>query len=232
MSTRCPACSRDNFTVTGLSQHLAKSRNPHCRALYHQSRSQLEIHANGPQFEPDESTWPDLDPDEGDGEDEPEVEFQRAQEQSGGSDVDDDVDDEGWNFEPEWEPPVEEQDEHDRMDAIEDLADDDEAFREDHQDIQARAQGQHGCVVVPYPDPRAGQKITNCRAANMEYGAHLANAEENLYHPFASKMDWEVARWAKLRGVSSTALSDLLAIEGVSWMPFIPKVYVINSEQF
>ncbi|KAG1791568.1 uncharacterized protein HD556DRAFT_1432897 [Suillus plorans] len=50
----------------------------------------------------------------------------------------------------------------------------------------------------------------------MEYGAHLANAEENLYHPFASKMDWEVARWAKLRGVSSTALSDLLAIEGVS----------------
>ncbi|KAG1789747.1 uncharacterized protein HD556DRAFT_1520758 [Suillus plorans] len=102
------------------------------------------------------------------------------------------------------------------MDAIEDLADDDEAFREDHQDIQARAQGQHGCVVVPYPDPRAGQKITNCRAANMEYGAHLANAEENLYHPFASKMDWEVARWAKLRGVSSTALSDLLAIEGVS----------------
>ncbi|KAG1721776.1 hypothetical protein EDB19DRAFT_1960263 [Suillus lakei] len=29
-------------------------------------------------------------------------------------------------------------------------------------------------------------------------------------------MEWEVARWAKLRGLSSTALSDLLAIEGVS----------------
>ncbi|KAG1784788.1 uncharacterized protein HD556DRAFT_1451416 [Suillus plorans] len=185
MSTRCPACSRDNFTVTGLSQHLAKSRNPHCRALYHQSRSQVPT--SEPQFEPDESTWPDLDLDGGYEEDEPEDELaQWAQEQSGGSE-DEDVDDEGWNFEPEWEPPVAEQDEHDDMDAIEDLADDDEAFREDqcraHQDIQARAQGQHGCVVVPYPDLRAGQQITNCRAANMEYGAHLANAEENLYHP-------------------------------------------------
>ncbi|KAG1746060.1 hypothetical protein EDD22DRAFT_981986 [Suillus occidentalis] len=73
-----------------------------------------------------------------------------------------------------------------------------------HQDIQARVQGQRGCVVVPYPDLRA------------EYEAHLANEEENVYHPFASKMEWEVARWAKLRGLSSTALSDLLAIEGIS----------------
>jgi len=211
--------------VTGLSQHLAKSRNPHCRALYLQSRTQ--VHTTEPQFEPDELTWPDLDPDGGYGEDEPEDEFaQWGQEQSGDSDVDD----EGWNFEPEWEPPVEEQAEHDGMDGMEDLADDDEAFREDlhstrhHQDIQERAQGQHGCVVVPYPDPRAGQQITNCRAANVEYEAHLANAEENLYHPFASKMDWEVARWAKLRGLSSTALSDLLAIEGVSQIPLILKV--------
>ncbi|KAG1865424.1 hypothetical protein F4604DRAFT_1586067 [Suillus subluteus] len=106
------------------------------------------------------------------------------------------------------------------MDDIKDLADEDEAGWEDqrraHQDIQARVQGQCGCVVVPYPDPRAGQQITRCCAANAEYEAHLANEEENLYHPFASKMEWEVARWAKLRGLSSTALSDLLAIEGVS----------------
>ncbi|KAG1869020.1 hypothetical protein DFJ58DRAFT_857358 [Suillus subalutaceus] len=60
-------------------------------------------------------------------------------------------------------------------------------------------------------------KHTNCYAANVEYGARIANAkEENLYHPFSSKMDWEVMRWAKLRGLSSTAFSDLLAIEGVS----------------
>ena len=33
--------------------------------------------------------------------------------------------------------------------------------------------------------------------------------------PFLMRMDWEVARWAKLRGPSSTALSELLGIDGV-----------------
>ncbi|KAF8869819.1 hypothetical protein BD779DRAFT_1479404 [Infundibulicybe gibba] len=37
----------------------------------------------------------------------------------------------------------------------------------------------------------------------------------NPYAPFISKLDWEVARWAKLRGPGSTAVSDLLAIEGI-----------------
>ncbi|KAF9487129.1 hypothetical protein BDN71DRAFT_1405152 [Pleurotus eryngii] len=35
------------------------------------------------------------------------------------------------------------------------------------------------------------------------------------YAPFSSRLDWEVARWAKLRGLGSTAFSDLLSIEGV-----------------
>ncbi|KAG2160171.1 uncharacterized protein EDB93DRAFT_1237363 [Suillus bovinus] len=89
--------------------------------------------------------------------------------------------------------------------AKEDLAEDQ---YNTHQDIQARVQGLRGCMVMPYPDPHAGEQIAN--RANH----HAAN--ENLYHPFTSKMDWEVARWAKLRGVSLTAFSDLLAIEGVS----------------
>ncbi|KAJ7768780.1 hypothetical protein B0H14DRAFT_2539331 [Mycena olivaceomarginata] len=33
--------------------------------------------------------------------------------------------------------------------------------------------------------------------------------------PFKSRTDWAVARWAKLRGSTSTAFSDLLAIEGL-----------------
>ncbi|KAJ3811030.1 hypothetical protein F5876DRAFT_88572 [Lentinula aff. lateritia] len=39
---------------------------------------------------------------------------------------------------------------------------------------------------------------------------------ENKWAPFASRMDWEIARWAKLRGTGSTAFSELLAIDGVS----------------
>lgn len=44
---------------------------------------------------------------------------------------------------------------------------------------------------------------------------HSASAT-NPYAPFLSKLDWEVARWAKLRGPGSTALSELTGIEGVS----------------
>ncbi|KAJ3990986.1 hypothetical protein F5050DRAFT_1802251 [Lentinula boryana] len=37
---------------------------------------------------------------------------------------------------------------------------------------------------------------------------------QNIWAPFVSKMDWELAHWAKLRGAGSTAFSDLLAIDG------------------
>ncbi|EAU80829.2 hypothetical protein CC1G_04939 [Coprinopsis cinerea okayama7 len=38
----------------------------------------------------------------------------------------------------------------------------------------------------------------------------------NLYAPFSSKLEWEIARWAKLRGPSSTAFTELMAIDGVA----------------
>jgi hypothetical protein len=148
-----------------------------------------------------------------------------APEQSGcGNDADDGSDDKV-NFEPECKPPIEQQDDHCQMDAMEDLANN-EATGQDqhhsHQEIQEHTQGQHGCVVVSYPDLHAGQPISNNHTANVEYGVHLSNGDlENTYHLFASKMEWEVTRWAKFCGLSSTALSDLLAIEGVSQILFI-----------
>ncbi|KAG1816374.1 uncharacterized protein BJ212DRAFT_1446932 [Suillus subaureus] len=49
------------------------------------------------------------------------------------------------------------------------------------------------------------------------YEAQLIDAkdEKNLYYPFTSKIKWEVAHWAKLRGSSSTVFTDLLSIDGV-----------------
>ncbi|KAG1730425.1 uncharacterized protein EDB91DRAFT_1239108 [Suillus paluster] len=152
-------------------------------------------------------------------------EFVLAPQQAGDGNLDDDALDDSLIVEPEWEPPVEEREDHGSMDdpvTAEDLADeaDQEHQHRAHNNIQARAQGQCGCTVVPYPDPCAGQRIANqanCHAANVEYEAHFVDVEkENLYHPFSSKMDWEVVRWAKLCGLSLTAFSDLLAIDGVS----------------
>ncbi|KAG1770180.1 hypothetical protein EDD22DRAFT_977203 [Suillus occidentalis] len=43
-----------------------------------------------------------------------------------------------------------------------------------------------------------------------------AGNPNNIYAPFTSQMDWDVAKWAKLCGPSSTAFMELLAIDGLS----------------
>jgi hypothetical protein len=35
------------------------------------------------------------------------------------------------------------------------------------------------------------------------------------YVPFRSRLDWDIARWAKMHGPSSSAVTKLLEIEGV-----------------
>ncbi|KAG2029601.1 hypothetical protein BDR03DRAFT_936813 [Suillus americanus] len=193
----CPACGRDNFTVTGLSQHLAKSHDSRCQALYRNSCSQT----NPNPVNEEHSSNSDNNP---------------------GEDIDDSF------FEPEWEVPVQSLPDDGTLDDINlpedgpfDNLNDGEAHNTNtHQDIEARAQGQRGCVVVPYPDPCAGQRtlcLSPDQAANAMYGAQLIDAEneENLYYPFASKIKWEIAHWAKLHGSSSTAFTDLLSIDRV-----------------
>lgn len=50
---------------------------------------------------------------------------------------------------------------------------------------------------------------------NTEYMTSLG-VSDNPYWPFKSKMEWEIASWAKTRGPSSTAFTELMKIEGVS----------------
>ncbi|KAJ7897902.1 hypothetical protein B0H14DRAFT_3581502 [Mycena olivaceomarginata] len=74
-------------------------------------------------------------------------------------------------------------------------------------------------IIVRYPSERAGEEITDERSPSAEdqYSAALGRSN-NIYAPFNSKVDWEVARWAKLRGSGSTAFTDLLKIDGVAQM--------------
>ncbi|KAJ6605641.1 hypothetical protein B0H10DRAFT_2440216 [Mycena sp. CBHHK59/15] len=67
-------------------------------------------------------------------------------------------------------------------------------------------------IIEKFPGARAGEVISKDRTQSAE---ERYRAATNLYAPFASKMDWEVARWAKLRGSGSTAFTDLLKIDGV-----------------
>ncbi|KAJ7269176.1 hypothetical protein C8J57DRAFT_1066810 [Mycena rebaudengoi] len=72
-------------------------------------------------------------------------------------------------------------------------------------------------IVEKFPGARAGEPISTRHAASAEeqYGAALGREAHNPYMPFTSKMDWDIAHWAKLRGSGSTAFTDLLKIPGV-----------------
>ncbi|KAG1831329.1 hypothetical protein EV424DRAFT_1470100 [Suillus variegatus] len=85
-----------------------------------------------------------------------------------------------------------------------------------HQQIKQHVLQEDGITIVQYPDARAGQPVPQddiCNA-NTVY-ATIINNTMNPYAPFNSQVDWEVARWAKLCGSTSTAFSDLLSINGV-----------------
>lgn len=71
-------------------------------------------------------------------------------------------------------------------------------------------------VAVKFPGRQAGA-IYSREAANLndEYMTKIGNPE-NIFAPFSSQMEWEIARWAKLRGPSSTAFTELMKIDGVS----------------
>lgn len=67
----------------------------------------------------------------------------------------------------------------------------------------------------------AGEVLeTQPSLAGYQQYASCLGIEENgptEWALFSTRREWEVARWAKLRGPSSTALSELLEIDGVSW---------------
>ncbi|KAJ7716704.1 hypothetical protein B0H16DRAFT_1666901 [Mycena metata] len=72
-------------------------------------------------------------------------------------------------------------------------------------------------IIEKYPGRLAGRPISVPSPSSEEnYRSALGNSsQENLYAPFKSKVDWEIAKWAKLRGAGSTAFTDLLNIDGV-----------------
>jgi hypothetical protein len=74
-------------------------------------------------------------------------------------------------------------------------------------------------VIKPFPGNTASMPV-NSPAKQLGFTIYRSQLNgDSQYAPFASKMDWEIARWAKLQGPSSSAVTELLQIEGVrSWL--------------
>lgn len=75
-------------------------------------------------------------------------------------------------------------------------------------------------AVDQFPFGQPG-KVIDSSTTDASYAAYQASLEELDVHgasqwaPFSSKVDWEIGCWAKMRGPGSTALDELLQIEGV-----------------
>ncbi|KAM6504098.1 hypothetical protein JOM56_001041 [Amanita muscaria] len=52
-------------------------------------------------------------------------------------------------------------------------------------------------------------------ARHVQSTSSMLIGSNNVYAPFHSQLDWEIARWAKIHGPSSAALTKLLQLEGV-----------------
>ncbi|KAI0653489.1 hypothetical protein C8Q70DRAFT_1048441 [Cubamyces menziesii] len=72
--------------------------------------------------------------------------------------------------------------------------------------------------VVAYPHEDAGARVSaqNGATSNKRYTTEMDDESHNVYAPFISALDWHFARWAKMQGPGSTAVTELLQIPGLA----------------
>lgn len=83
---------------------------------------------------------------------------------------------------------------------------------------------------VKFPWPRDGATTTEPHLPYEGYTRDLSaeNGIQNEWAPFSSRIEWELARWVKFRGLSAGAFSELLKIDGVSQL-FALHLYPSNT---
>ena len=101
---------------------------------------------------------------------------------------------------------------------IEDMPDeDDPAFHDT--DARSRMEDELDSEIIYYQEfPNAGKVYRTDGEVHRAYseskmGQHL----DNPFHPFASQLDWEIARWANEDGPGQAAFTRLLNIDGMSY---------------
>ncbi len=98
----------------------------------------------------------------------------------------------------------------------EDQSEEDQREMGDHADLTP-PQGVSTLVVDKFPFGSPGVPISD-RPQGSPASAHEsrhATSMDSPWAPFKSELDWITARWAKMRGPSSTAMTQLLAMPGV-----------------
>lgn len=225
------------FTARGVEVHQRDTSRPECAAIYTQ-RLHAEIErANEQNRSEKASSEGDEDADElsepfgGDL-------FGSADEYShedfpvppGSEDGDEEDEDDVDSLEGGWEPEVDQMidADDDQMD-IEIDGSNSESSSHPPPAAETRQQAEGRFVrkpiVMGFNDTQGRNAGAPIHTTNSEHEAYQnalpagASSESNIFAPFASEMEWMIADWAKTRGPSATAFSELLGIKGVHTHP-------------
>lgn len=87
----------------------------------------------------------------------------------------------------------------------------------------AKLRFHYKAIIEKFSYGDAGAPLVEVEPSGHSTYQGMLKDTNSLWAPFKSKMDWEIAKWAKLRGPGSTAFTDLLKIEGVQFS----SIYII-----
>jgi hypothetical protein len=91
-------------------------------------------------------------------------------------------------------------------------------LRAGHLPAHTEAEDSGVVIIDHFPFGTPGAPITGLHDGATKNGSSpigVGPCGDSIWAPFRSKCDWEFARWAKLCGLSSSAITDLLAIPEV-----------------
>ena len=216
MNARCRGCKK-GFSHSGLSKHISKTHDMRCRAVY-SSTSQTHpgfrpIHHASvlPSVASIPNPMPRINSDEGASEEEYGPVGNNDHIEDDSVDPADAVDAEA--FEALSQGPL-------YLPSQEYTADP-PALLEDPGRQPTRIEASKSgvtVVIVRFPFGSAGAPIDaplppheNASSNRLSIMSH----SNSIWAPFRSQRDWEIAHWAKMRGPTSTAVNDLLAIPEV-----------------
>jgi len=227
----CPGC-RTRFSRKGWQLHLTQTSNTACRTIHDRHHAYVPgLRKNQDDIE-DSETHRDLGTsDVSDGEDSVEFRSGSCSEETRASGLDSDYS----GDDSEQDLFDDHSGVHGSGPAPDDEDNDGVAIDDECGRLLTHAERQHleesiwvKPLISEYPDRNAGQVYTSdSYSGYKDYEDQLDSQADtsNCYAPFTSKVDWEFARWAKLRGPGSTSASELMAIDGVCPTRFLPLIW-------
>ena len=70
-------------------------------------------------------------------------------------------------------------------------------------------------IIDRFPSSNPGALIPGLPQGPSAYESYQAAASDSVWAPFQSEIDWKFAHWAKMCGLTSSAVAELLAIPEV-----------------